>query len=217
MKLLLVLSAVLCAATICAGQSTGSASGANASSAGKSSGGKSASSGKSKGSAASGQPAAESKPYVIGPLDILDVRVWGNPNVSGIFSVGPDGMVPMPLIGQVKADGLTVAELKDALRDKLSAFINSPEVNVQVARILSKKYYVLGGVNHQGEFPLTGDTTVLDAFANCGGFKDFANQKKIYILRGTQRFPFNYKEVSQGKHMEQNIYLENGDKIFVPE
>lgn len=215
MKLLLVLCVVTCAATICSGQSNGPVSGAPAASAtapaGKSAGGKAASREKSK----AGQPEPGGKPYVIGPLDILDVRVWGNPNVSGIFSVGPDGVVPMPLIGQVKADGMTVVELKDSLRDKLSGFINNPEVNVQVARILSKKYYILGEVNHQGEFPLTGDTTVLDAFANCGGFKDFANQKKIYILRGTQKFPFNYKDVSNGKHMEQNIYLENGDKIFV--
>jgi len=215
MKLLFSFSALLCAATMCVGQSLGPSSGAAAPSA-KAPADKSGD--KAKGtSTPSSQPAASAKPYVIGPLDILDIRVWNNPNVSGIFSVGPDGMVPMPLIGQVSADGLTVNELKDAIRDKLAGFINSPEVNVQVARVLSKKYSVLGGVNRAGEFPLTGDTTVLDALASCGGFKDFANQKKIYVLREGKKFPFNYKEVSQGKHMEQNIYLENGDKIFVPE
>jgi polysaccharide export outer membrane protein len=59
--------------------------------------------------------------------------------------------------------------------------------------------------------------TVLDAFANCGGFHDFANPKKIYILRGDKKIPFNYKDVIKGKNMKQNIALQNGDHIVVPE
>jgi polysaccharide biosynthesis/export protein len=95
--------------------------------------------------------------------------------------------------------------------------MEDPEVNVQVARINSKKFYIYGGCLRQGEFPLNGNMTVLDAFANCGGFKDFANLKKIYILRGAEQLPFNYKDVSHGKRMEQNRQLQNGDRIFVPE
>jgi polysaccharide export outer membrane protein len=94
--------------------------------------------------------------------------------------------------------------------------MNSPEVNVQVARVNSKRYFIFGEVARGGEFPLVADTTVLEALSNTGGFREFANPKKIYVLRGTKKLKFNYKEVSQGKHMEQNLVLENGDKIFVP-
>jgi polysaccharide export outer membrane protein len=156
------------------------------------------------------------KPYVIGPLDILDIRVWNDQKLSGIFDVRPDGVISMNLIGEIRADGLTVPELTKAIVAKLSDIMNSPEVNVQVARVNSKRYFIFGEVARGGEFPLVADTTVLDALSNTGGFREFANPKKIYVLRGTKKLKFNYKEVSQGKHMEQNLVLENGDKIFVP-
>ena len=160
----------------------------------------------------------EQKPYVIGSLDILQVSVWNDPKLSGIFDVRPDGILSLPLIGEMKADGLTVADLTQLIRTKLAASVmEDPEVNIQVVRINSKKFYIFGGCLKQGEFPLVTPMTILDAFANCGGFKDFANLKKIYVLRGAERLPFNYKEVSQGKHMEQNRMIQNGDRIFVPE
>jgi polysaccharide export outer membrane protein len=168
---------------------------------------------------ASAAYATPSKPYVIGALDVLEVGVYGSPNLSGFKDVGSDGMITMPLIGEIRADGLTKEQLTDVIRDKLAAtvFVDPPEVTVQVARVNSKKYYVFGGVNHPGEFPIMGTMTVLDAFANTGGFHDFAKTNKIYILRNGKPIPFNYKEVSHGKKMEQNIQIENGDRIFVPE
>jgi polysaccharide export outer membrane protein len=156
------------------------------------------------------------KPYIIGPLDILDIRVWNDQKLSGIFDVRPDGVISMNLIGEIRADGLTVAELTRAIVARLGDLMNSPEVNVQVARVNSKRYFIFGEVGRGGEFPLIADTTVLEALSNTGGFREFANPKKIYVLRGTKKLKFNYKDVSQGKHMEQNIFLENGDKIFVP-
>jgi polysaccharide export outer membrane protein len=81
----------------------------------------------------------------------------------------------------------------------------------------SKKYTLIGGVGKTGPYPLLQQTTVLDALAAAGGFKDFSNPKKIVIMRGTQKFKFNYKDVIHGKHMEQNITLEDGDLIVVPE
>src|SRR5258708_3467107 len=71
-------------------------------------------------------------PYIIGPLDVLVVKVWNNPNLSGPVDVQPDGMLSMPLIGEVKADGLTSRQLKETLTERLTAFLNSPEVDVQV-------------------------------------------------------------------------------------
>jgi polysaccharide export outer membrane protein len=160
------------------------------------------------------------KPYVIGPLDVLTIKVWNQPNLSGALSVGPDGMLSMQLIGEVKADGLTIAQLRDVITQRLKeCCVNNPEgeVDVSVGKINSKRYYVYGGVLRGGEFPLDRDTTVMDALSLVGGFKDFANTKKIRIQRGTKEFNFNYKDVSKGKHLEDNILLENGDRIFVKE
>jgi len=163
------------------------------------------------------KPAAGAKaPYVIGPLDVISVKVWNNTNLTSTLDVGPDGMISLPLIGQVKADGLTKEQLKEALAKSLGEYLNSPEVDVQVLKVNSKRYFVYGEVSKPGEFPLVQETTIMDALATVGGFRDFANQKKIYLMRGTQKFDFNYKDVSKGKHLEQNIVIQNGDRIYVP-
>ena len=160
---------------------------------------------------------ATEKRYVIGSLDVLYIRVWNNQNLTGPVDVRPDGMISLPLVGELKADGLTVAELRDVIKAHLSDFLNSPEVDVQVTRVNSKKVYLVGAVNRPGPLLLISSMTVSEALFSAGGFRDFANQKKIYVLRGTKKFNFNYKEVILGKHLEQDIRLENGDKIIVPE
>jgi polysaccharide export outer membrane protein len=156
-------------------------------------------------------------PYVIGPLDVLYIKVWNNAQLTSPYDVRPDGMLSMPLIGEVKADDLTVAQLTEKLKMRLSEFLKDPVIDVQIAKINSKRYFVYGGVAKPGEFPLVGKTTVMDALSMVGDFKDFANRKKIRIQRGSQIMYFNYNDVSRGKHMEQNIILQNGDRIFVPD
>jgi polysaccharide export outer membrane protein len=167
---------------------------------------------------------ASTKAYEVGSLDVLEVKVWKDQNLSGIVDVGPDGMISLPLVGQIRADGVTLAELTRTIRNRLAGtvFECPPEVNIQVLKVNSKRYSMYGGILKQGEFPLLAQMTVMDAFANCGGFKEFANVKKIYILRKdasglTRKIPFNYKDVSRGRNTEQDIKLQNGDKIFVPE
>lgn len=155
--------------------------------------------------------------YVIGSLDVLYVRVWNQPNLTGMYDVRPDGMTAFPLVGEVKADGLTVAQLTDTLRVRFSEFLNSPEVNVQVTKINSKRFFIIGAVGRAGEYPLVGRTTILEALSSAGGFRDTAKESKIYLLRGAKKFPFDYKKVIDGKSLEQDIPIENGDKIIVPE
>jgi polysaccharide export outer membrane protein len=167
-----------------------------------------------------GAKASGKKPYVIGPMDVLIVKVWNQVNLSGPVDVGPDGLISMSLIGQVKADGLTAKQLEEALTQRLKEFLNSPEVNVTVAKVNSKRFFVYGEVGRPGEYPLVHETTIMDALSNVGGFRDFANKKKIYVQRilpsgESKTFNFNYMDVSKGKHLEQNIVLENGDRIFV--
>jgi len=165
-------------------------------------------------------------PYIIGPEDVLMIKVWGEANLSGQVTVGPDGMISLQLIDEVKADGLTPEQLKGVLTEKLKKFIKTPDVNVQVLRVNSRKFIILGEVSRPGSFSLTGPTTVMEALVSGGGFREFANPKKIYILRTelnpqtkkpeTIKIKFNYKDVSHGKNMEQNILIQNGDQIFVP-
>jgi polysaccharide biosynthesis/export protein len=159
----------------------------------------------------------DEKTYVIGAEDQIGINVWGVQALSSAYLVRPDGRITMPLIGDVRAAGLTPEQLTVSIADRLKEkYINSPDVTVLVLAVNSKKYYIHGEVNSPGSYPLIVPTTVLEALANAHGFKDFANVKKIRILRGTEQFRFNYKEVTNGKRTEQNIYLQPGDEIIVP-
>jgi len=154
--------------------------------------------------------------YKLGAEDIIAVRVWREPELSGPLVVRPDGQVSMPLIGDLKAEGLTPVQLGAQIAEKLSKYINGPEVSVSVQTVRSKRYSVTGEVLRPGAYPLVVPTTVLDALTQAGGFREFANTKNITVLRGTKRFKFNYKDVIKGKNMSQNILLENGDYVVVP-
>jgi polysaccharide export outer membrane protein len=162
-----------------------------------------------------GAAPVDTKTYLIGAEDVIFVKVWRDNDVSGQFLVRPDGRISVPLIGDVTATDRTPEQLEKDISDRLAKFIKDPQVNVGILSVGSKKYYILGEVNHPGAFPLVVPTNVLEALVNAGGFRDFANQTKILILRGDKHFTFNYKQVTRGKKSEQNILLEPGDKIIV--
>jgi polysaccharide export outer membrane protein len=160
--------------------------------------------------------------FVIGNDDVLAINVWKEPDVSRTaIPVRSDGKISLPLVGEVQAAGRTPLKLEQDIAAKLQNFISSPEVTVMVQQINSQKYNVLGQVAHPGTFIIANSPTVLDAIALAGGFRDFAKQKSIYVLRqnpdGTQsRLPFNYKEVVKGKNPEQNVKIQPRDSIVVP-
>lgn len=169
--------------------------------------------------------AADAKPhddtFVIGADDVLAINVWKEPDISRSIPVRSDGKISLPLVGELQAAGQTPRQLEQAIAAKLQSFISEPEVTVIVQEIKSQKYNILGQVNKPGTYPLTNSVTVLDAIAQAGGFRDFAKQKSIYVLRQNPkrdpaRLPFNYKEVIKGKNPSQNIKLEPGDTIYVP-
>ncbi len=167
-----------------------------------------------------GQVPANDPDYKIGPQDKLIISVWKEPDVSREVPVRPDGKISLPLLNDVMAAGLTPMQLANSLADSLKKFISSPQVTVIVTEINSRRIYVLGEVVKAGTFPLLPKMTVLQVISSCGGFTQFANPKKIYVLRtqdGKQtKIPFNYKEVVSGKNPEQNIELQPGDTIVVP-
>ena len=159
--------------------------------------------------------------YVIGANDVLAVNVWKEPDVTRSVPVRSDGKISLPLAGELQASGQTPRQLEQEITKRLKSYISDPEVTVIVSESKSQKINILGMVVKPGTYLLSGSTTVLDAIAMTGGFKDFAKQKSIYILRpnpdGTQkRFAFNYKEVIKGKSLDQNIRLLAGDTVIVP-
>src|SRR6185437_11024124 len=117
-----------------------------------------------------------------------------------------------------QAAGLTPERLSAQLKEALSQNIKDPIVTVEVLQVNSKRYTVTGGVNRPGVFPLVVPVKVFDAINAAGGFREFANEKDILVLRGDgKRFHFNYKDFLKGKKLDQNIALQNGDTVVVKE
>jgi polysaccharide export outer membrane protein len=159
--------------------------------------------------------------FVIGANDVLAINVWKEPDVSRSVPVRSDGKISLPLAGEIQASGLTPLKLEQDIASKLQNYISEPEVTVIVQQINSQKFNVLGMINKPGSYSLTNSSTVLDAIAAAGGFRDFAKQKSVYVLRhnsnGTEsRLPFNYKDVVKGKNPDQNIKLQPNDTIVIP-
>jgi polysaccharide export outer membrane protein len=167
------------------------------------------------------QAAHSDSSYVIGANDVLAINVWKEPEITRSVPVRSDGKISLPLVGELMASGQTPLQLEQEITKRLQNYISEPEVTVIVTDSKSQKVNIMGMVTKPGAYLLTSATTVLDAIAMAGGFKDFAKQKSIYVLRqapdGTQkRIPFNYKEVIKGQNPEQNIRLQAGDTLVVP-
>ena len=165
--------------------------------------------------------AAASDEFVIGPGDVLAINVWKEAEISKVVPVRSDGRISLPLIGELQSGGLTPRQLEAEIIKGLKDYVAEPSVTVVVQEIHSQNVNVLGMVNRPGSYPLTKTMTVVDAVATAGGFRDFAKQKSIYVLRrnpeGTQtRLAFNYKDVIKGVNPTQNVKLQPGDTIVVP-
>ncbi|MEJ5349924.1 MAG: polysaccharide biosynthesis/export family protein [Desulfosoma sp.] len=169
---------------------------------------------------ASGVKAEAAGTYRIGKGDVLEIHVWKEPVLSRETFVRMDGMISLPLLDDLQAAGRTPMEVKKDIQQRLSEFIEQPEVTVILKAATSQKFYMIGEIAKPGEYQLTTDITVLQAFAMAGGFTEWAEKDKVMILRreGDQekRIPVNYKEIVKGKNTEQNILIQAGDTIVVP-
>jgi polysaccharide biosynthesis/export protein len=170
-------------------------------------------------SVSTGKPHDDS--FVIGNDDVLAINVWKEPDISRSIPVRSDGKISLPLVGEVQAAGRTPLKLEQDIASRLKNYISEPEVTVMIQQINSQKFNILGQVVRPGSYLITNSATVLDAIALAGGFRDFAKQKAIYVLRqnpdGSQtRLPFNYKDVVKGKDSAQNIKLQPRDTVVVP-
>jgi polysaccharide export outer membrane protein len=172
--------------------------------------------------AAAVAPASVTPPadYVIGPDDQLTIMFWREKDMSADVIVRPDGKITLPLLNEVMAAGLTPEQLRLKVTDEAKRYVEEPNATVVVRQINSRKVFITGQVGKGGPYPLSSTMTVLQLISMAGGVNEYAKVSKISIMRtenGKQvRFPFNYKDVIEGKNLKQNIELKPGDTVIVP-
>jgi polysaccharide export outer membrane protein len=158
--------------------------------------------------------------YVIGPDDVLSIVYWKDKDMSADAQVRPDGRIALPLINDVQAAGLTPEQLREKLTEESKKYMEDANITVVVRQINSRKTFITGEVNKPGPYPLTTPTTVMQLIAMAGGLREYADSKKIVIMRTENGKPislkFNYKDVVAGKNLTQNIELKPGDTVVVP-
>jgi polysaccharide export outer membrane protein len=165
-------------------------------------------------------PVDVSGDYVIGKGDVLRVFIWRNEQLQGQVVVRPDGKISLPLLQDLQAEGLTGLELQKEITRRFSEHLTNPRVTVIVNQINSYKVSVLGKVASPGVYPITGDTTFVEAISMAGGFTEWANRRKITVITHQEgkkkKITINYKKIASGKDPNQNIILKRGDTIIVP-
>jgi polysaccharide export outer membrane protein len=159
--------------------------------------------------------------YTIGSGDILEIVTWKEPDFSREeVLVRTDGFISFPLLNDVRAAGLTPTELKKALESGIRNYVSSPEVTVTIATSGSQRFYILGEVVNTGEYPLAKHLTVLQAFALAGGFTEWASKDEIILMRNdggkTITIRVDYKDIAEGRNLEQNVAIKADDTIIVP-
>lgn len=160
--------------------------------------------------------------YRIGVPDLLELTVWQHEDVSGPLLVRSDGKVSVPLMGDVRAEGRTPAELAAVIRKGLRDYIAKPRVDIAVTEMNSQVVSVIGGgIEREGQVELQRNTRVIEAIAAMGGLTPFAKKRRIRVLRNTPEgqveYHFDYNAFVNGEAPDSNLVLEAGDTIIVPD
>ncbi|MEM9174752.1 MAG: polysaccharide biosynthesis/export family protein [Myxococcota bacterium] len=160
--------------------------------------------------------------YRIGVPDLLELTVWQHEDVSGPLLVRSDGKVSVPLVGDVRAEGRTPAELAAVIRAGLREYIAKPRVDVAVSEMNSQVASVIGGgIEREGQVELQRSTRLIEAIAAMGGLTPFAKKRRIRVLRNTPEgqveYRFDYTAFVNGEAPDSNLVLEAGDTIIVPD
>lgn len=163
---------------------------------------------------------SQNERYIIGYGDLLNISVWKETGLTKQVLVLPDGTITFPLVGEVIASGKTVDALEQEILKKIRRYMPEAVLNVEVVEVNSFQIYVIGKVINPGRFPLNSPLDVMQALTLAKGLTVFADEKEILIFRktdaGQKIISFNYKDVSSGENLEQNIMLMRGDLIVVP-
>jgi polysaccharide biosynthesis/export protein len=156
--------------------------------------------------------------YRLGPGDKLRVEVYREAQLSQSLQVRPDGKITLPLVGDFAAAGKTPIELRDALSAALKEYVTNPVVTVIVVEATAAQVFLIGEVTNPGTLVMQGPMTVLQALAQVGGLREFADRDDIRILRktpqGVRTIAFNYKQAVKGA--TEPFFLQPGDTVVVP-
>jgi polysaccharide export outer membrane protein len=172
--------------------------------------------------------AAIAQSGLLRPGDVISISVYQDPKLDRQVLIGPTGMISFPLVGQIKASGLTPAALGDVLKARLKGkFAEEPDITVSLTaekaleEDLKPRFYITGEVLRPGYFVIRTKLDVLQAIAIAGGFSPFAAKQRIQVRRkidGVEStFVFNYNDFFSGTNVEDNLRLRAGDVIIVPE
>ena len=180
------------------------------------------------------QMPAEPSAYSIGPQDVLDITVWGQPDLSGSFSVEADGTLTFPLAGRIVAGRRSVGEVEAELRTRLSdRYVKNPQIRVAVGQYRSQQIFLMGEVQKPGSYPLTGGVSLIEALARAGSMSQNAGTEALIVRpapnaasAGPTRpddqqaataeiIRVDLDELQRG-NLTTNIALRAGDTVFVP-
>jgi polysaccharide export outer membrane protein len=160
---------------------------------------------------------ATPKEYLIGAPDVIAITVLDNKDLDTIAIVSPGGKIALPLIGDVQAAGLTVAELTERLTQEYAKKVKSPQVTVTLREVNSYRIYFLGRVGKPGIHASKSEITVLQALSLAGGIQDGADLSQAYVARGTERLPVDFVKLIRGGDLSQNLTLNPDDTIVIPD
>jgi polysaccharide export outer membrane protein len=165
-------------------------------------------------------PDSVREPYRVQPGDVLTVSVWKEEGLTGEVVVRPDGGLSFPLTGDVSASGKSIEDLRKEITERLKHYMPQPVVTVAIKQIGGNHVYVLGKVNHPGDFQFTTPIDVMQALSLAGGATPYAALNDIVILRREnareEAIRFRYGDVEHGKDLLQNVLLHSGDTVVVP-
>jgi len=166
-------------------------------------------------------PTEGAERYRIQASDVLVVKYRYSPEYDYSLMVQPDGFISLPIVGEVKVGGLTLAEAIEATTKQASRRLRDPEVTIEVKEFQRPRFFVTGEVGAPGEFPLRGRLGLLEAIAMAGGFKQSAKHSQVVHFRQVdkahaRRTVLNAKELAKNEE-ERDIVLQPGDLLFVPQ
>jgi len=174
--------------------------------------------------------AAQTSGYVIGAQDVLTISVFDEPSLSGKYAVELDGSLAFPLIGRVKAAGLSLRDFESDIRARLAAgYFRNPQVSVAIEQYRSQRVFVVGEVKAPGTYPLTGDMSLIEVLAKAGSTTGGAGDE-VMLIRGHGRTSatlpeagaaddvvhVNLKDLQGGAGTARNLALSDGDTVYVP-
>jgi polysaccharide export outer membrane protein len=150
--------------------------------------------------------------YILKPLDEIEINVLGQPEMSRKFTVGPDGKITFPLIGEVEVKGRTLSEVASLLKEKLKIYIPITDITVNLATSKSVSVYIFGEVKSPGEYKFSEQPTLIKLIAAAGGPTQNANLSKIEIIKSDKtKIMVNLKK----DWNEGNFTLSYGDTVFI--